>query len=224
LISIIIPTLNEDGCLEATLQRTRRLPGEKEIIVTDGGSTDKTCDIARRYGRLIQAPRGRGTQMALGAEESRGDILLFLHADCWLEGGALEGAEEAVARGAVAGCFRQRIDQPGMAYRLIESCANFRACVLGLLYGDSGLFVRRDLYFQAGGFPKEPLLEDLLLGRNLRRLGPVLLSSQGLIHVSARRWQQRGVLRTTLLNWFITASFLLGVSPRRLARWYEAVR
>jgi rSAM/selenodomain-associated transferase 2 len=221
-VSIILPTLNEESCLGETL-RLLQTQRPHEILVVDGGSTDATCDIAVAADRLLQGVRGRAAQMNLGAAYATGDVLLFLHADCRLEPGALEAAERCLRRGAAAGCFRMRVDAVGAVYRLIDFCATARVRLTGLLYGDQELFVRRKLFEEVGGFPPLRLMEDVFISKMLRRRGRIAVAPQRIV-VSARRWRKTGVVRQTLRNWTLTALAAGGVSPDRLAALYPVVR
>jgi rSAM/selenodomain-associated transferase 2 len=222
-VSVLIPTLNEAGRLGETL---RRLRAERphEIIVADGGSADATCRLAAAADRLLHAPRGRAAQMNHAAAHATGDVLLFLHADCTPEPGALRAAEACLRRrGVAAGCFRMTVAAPGWFYRLIDAAATARVGLTGLVYGDQGLFVRRELFRRVGGFPAVRLMEDLFLSRALRRRGRVVVAPRR-IFVSPRRWQRLGVVRQTLRNWALTALAAGGVHPDRLATYYPVVR
>ena len=222
-VSVIIPTLNEEACLAETLNllRTHR---PHEVIVADGGSSDATRRLAARADRLVHGPRGRALQMNAGAACATGDILLFLHADCSLEPGALDEAERRLGKpGVAAGCFTMRVRAPGPLYRLIDACATARVRLTGLVYGDQGLFLRRDVFERVGGFPPLKLMEDVFISRALRRLGRVIVLPQR-IEVSPRRWQRVGLVRQTLRNWALTALAAGGVPPDRLAAFYPAVR
>jgi rSAM/selenodomain-associated transferase 2 len=221
--SVVIPTLNEAACLAQTL-RSVRAEGPHEVLVVDGGSTDATCDLAREADRLLHAPRGRAAQMNHGAAHATGDLLLFLHADCTLEPGALRSAERCLGkRGVAAGCYRMTVTAPGLAYRLIGACASARVRLTGLVYGDQGLFVQRRRFERVGGFPPLALLEDVFISKALRRQGRVVVAPSR-IFVSPRRWQRSGVLRQTLRNWALTALAAGGVHPNALAAFYPVVR
>lgn len=222
-ISVIIPTLNEAGCLGETLRGLReQRPGE--ILVVDGGSRDDTCGIAAAGARLLHSPPGRAVQMNRGAAQARGDVLLFLHADCTLEAGALEEAERRLGASSVAaGCFTMTIPADHPLYRSIAVCASARVRLTGLIYGDQGLFLRRADFERLGGFPRLGLMEDVFLSRQLRRLGRMIVLPRR-IFVSPRRWQHEGILRQTLRNWTLTALAAGGVSPNRLAAHYPAIR
>ena len=222
-VSVIIPTLNEAACLAETL-RSIRAEKPHEIIVVDGGSGDGTCERAEVADRLLRGPRGRAAQMNHGADHAVGDVLLFLHADCTLEAGALASAEKCLAaRGVAAGCFRMTVTAPGSVYRLIDACATARVRLTGLMYGDQGLFVERRRFARVGGFPPLRLMEDVFISRTLRREGRVVVAPRR-IFVSSRRWRRQGVVRQTLRNWTLTALAVSGVHPDRLAAFYPVVR
>jgi rSAM/selenodomain-associated transferase 2 len=222
-VSVIIPTWNEEACLGETLRRVRE-QGPHEIIVADGGSADGTRHVARAADGLVEGPRGRAAQMNHGAAHARGDVLLFLHADCALEPGALAAAEESLrGRRVAAGCFRMSVTAQAPVYRLIGACATARVRLTGLVYGDQGLFVSRELFEWVGGFPPVRLMEDVAISRALRRLGRVVVAARR-IFVSPRRWQRQGVVRQTLRNWALTGLAAAGVHPDRLAAYYPAVR
>jgi rSAM/selenodomain-associated transferase 2/rSAM/selenodomain-associated transferase 1 len=221
LLSIVVPTFNEERTIEQTLGAIAGLP-DVEVIVADGGSTDATAEIARRVGVCVVPVRpGRGRQMNAGAALARGEVLLFLHADTKLPGGFREHVWSTLDRGAVAGAFPLRINDEHSGLRWIEWGANLRSHFLQMPYGDQGLFVRSELFHRVGGFPNWPLMEDYELCRRLRRHGRILLAPAA-ISTSARRWMKLGLWRTTFINQLCIAGFRLGVSPERLAHWYSS--
>lgn len=222
-ISVIVPTLNEAENIPDLVENVRHC-GECELIVVDGGSTDATWDRAAGADLRLRSEPGRAVQQNAGAAASRGDVLLFLHADCRLEPKAFEAIRQALSDPkCVGGCFRQRIDADGWAYRLLECGNALRVRWFGLAYGDQGIFVRREVFERIGGFPKLRLMEDVYLMKRLRRERPFRLIDARL-HVSPRRWQQHGIIRQTQRNWTLLLLAHCGVSPNRLARFYPPAR
>jgi rSAM/selenodomain-associated transferase 2 len=217
-LSVVIPTWNEAGNLATTLDA---LPKRAEVVVADGGSVDGTVEIARRSGaRVLACEQGRARQMNRGARETQGDTLLFLHADAVLGAGATEAIEGALADPAVVGgFFRLRIRSARTALRLAAFGSNLRARGLGLPYGDQGIFLRRSIYEELGGFPDVPFLEDLALIRMLRRKGR-LAPLEVTLSTGDRHWRELGVVGTGLLDWTMVALFFFGVSPKTLAPHY----
>jgi hypothetical protein len=162
--------------------------------------------------------------MNLGAAHATGAVLLFLHADCSLEVGALELAERCLHRKGIAGgCFTMAVRAPGLLYRTVDFCATARVRLTGLVYGDQGLFLYRRLFERLGGFPRLRLMEDLIFSRELRRQGRIAVVPRR-VFVSPRRWQGAGLVRQTLRNWVLTALVAGGVHPDRLAAFYPVVR
>lgn len=220
-VSIIIPALNEEPLIGTAVEKARATRPH-EIIVVDGGSRDATAEVAAELGALVVAsPRGRGRQQNVGARLATGDVLLFIHADNWLDQRGLDQIQTSLADPKIlGGAFRQQIEAAGRLYRWLEQGNAWRARRRGLPYGDQGIFLRRETFLQLGGFPDVELMEDLLLMRRFREIArPILLP--GPLHVSPRRWQQHGIIRQTLRNWSLQMAQRLGVSPERLARFYQ---
>lgn len=220
-LSIIVPALNEAARLSATLSRIPKTP-EMEVILVDGGSTDATRESAVSAGvRVMDSPRGRGQQMNAGAREAKGEFLLFLHADTLLPDGFADYIPAILSRpGVSAGAFQLKFHPPLAGLRFIERMANWRAGTLQWPYGDQAIFLRADRFRALGGFADIPILEDLDLIRRLGRQGRIAIAPVP-VTASSRRWQQYGVWRTSLINQFILAGYLAGISPSRLARFYQ---
>ena len=218
-LSIIIPTLNEELRIAATLKQI----GEGvEIIVVDGGSTDKTREIAEQLGAkvIISSSKGRAFQMNLGAKIAKGDILLFLHGDTLLPHEFQEQIINTLSQsGIVAGAFELKIDGEEKTLRLVEKLVNWRSRWLSLPYGDQGIFLKASILADLGGFPELPIMEDFDLIQRLKKLGKISIISTPVL-TSARRWQRLGIFKTTLINQMIILGYWLGISPARLARWY----
>lgn len=221
MISVIIPTLNEAAGLAATLDRVRSVLPHAEIVVADGGSTDGTAGIALAHGvRLVSGPRGRGRQLAAGAEVAHAEVLLFLHADTRLPPDALAVIERGLADPRVRiGTFRLSFDSGSWFLRV---CAWFtRYDSVFTRFGDQGIVVRRDFYTQLGGFPAWPLFEDVELLRRARRLTRIISFPSAVI-TSARRFRRGGHLGQQCRNGWLLCRFLAGTSPYILAAEYAA--
>ena len=220
-ISVIIPALDEARVIGRALASAADEP-EVELIVVDGGSRDATAEIARSYGAaVVTSLPGRARQMNAGARIATGETLLFLHADTRLPPQfAREVRRILNLPGVVAGAFELKIDGADWALRLVERAANLRSRLLQLPYGDQGFFLRATLFRNLGGYPEILFMEDLELGRRLRRRGQIVTAPLSAL-TSARRWETLGVLRATLLNQFFLLAYLLGLPPRRIAHWYD---
>lgn len=219
-ISIVVPVLNEANTLGPLLDSLREVP-DAEVIVVDGGSDDGSPAIARSRGaEVMAATRGRGSQMNAGAARATGNLLLFLHADARLPRNFDVWVRRTLAFDDVAlGAFSLRIDAPGRGYRFLSRAANLRSVWLNTPYGDQGLFLRREVFEAAGGFPELPLLEDYALVRAVRQAGAVVTLPLETA-VSARRWKREGAVRVTIKNIAAFIAFPLGVSAERIAAWY----
>jgi rSAM/selenodomain-associated transferase 2 len=224
-LSVIIPALDEAGAIAATLAPLQawRERGA-EVIVVDGGSRDGTPDLAApRADRVLDGPRGRARQMNAGAGAARGGILVFLHADTRLPADGDRAIAEAVAGPRQWGRFDIRLDGADRhpLLRLVGAMMNMRSRLTGIATGDQALFVTRDAFDGAGGFPDQPLMEDIALSGSLKRTAgrPACLRERAL--TASRRWEENGITRTIALMWGLRLAYFLGVSPRRLAAWYR---
>lgn len=220
-ISAIIPVVNEESRIENAIEKAW-LAGADEVIVVDGNSTDNTAALAQNSNcSLIQSTPGRAKQQNHGVQQATGVVVLFLHADTWLEEGGCDQIRSCLAdREVLAGAFQQQIESQNRLVRWIERGNARRVRWFNLAYGDQGIFVRKEVFDAIGGFPDVPLMEDYILSQRLRKQAPFALLP-GPLHVDARRWEKQGALRQTLRNWSITAAFRLGVSPERLAQHYR---
>lgn len=222
-LSVVIPTLNEAARIGARLDELAAMPEVAEVVVADGGSGDDTVRVAsaRPGVRIVAAPRGRASQQNAGAAQATGDVLLFLHADVSLPPEAPGLAEEALRDpGVVAGAFRTWTVAdagPSLLTPLLH-LADLRSRYSRLPYGDQAIFVRAEAFRTVGGFPPQPLLEDLELSRRLRRLGRIRVLPAS-VRVSGRRFLARPVFYFLAVNLF-PALYALGVSPDALERLY----
>ncbi len=227
MLSIVVPTLNEGTTIGALLGDLCALTVPHEVIVADGGSTDETTQAAALAGaRVIHAARGRGAQLAAGAQAAHGMWLAFLHSDVRIGAAARLELERVVRTGTPPHVyvFSLRIAASGVGYRLVEWGADRRTRWARLPYGDQGLIVARETYDRVGGYDASlPIMEDVELMRRLRRTAPLEVLGAPLT-VSARRWARIGLVRGTLRNWTLLSAYLLGVHPNRLARAYAPPR
>ncbi len=221
-LSVIVPTLNAEAALPETLDRL--LPGVaagvlREVIVSDGGSADKTVHLADLSGaEIVSGPAGRGGQLARGAARARGDWLLFLHADTHLPPDWVGLIAQHAARSDDAAAFQLRFRARGIPAQFTAWFANTRSRLFGLPYGDQGLLISRRLYDEIGGYRDQPLMEDVAIARALR--GRLVLLD-GHVSTSAARYQQDGWMRRGLLNLWTLARYRLGARPEALARSYH---
>ena len=222
-ISVVMPVLNEAQLVARTLADTRAVIGDAELIVVDGGSGDGTPELARPYAHVLSARRGRAVQMNAGAMLARGEVLLFQHADTWMPPGALDMVRDAMADPAVlGGAFAIRFDEPGWMYEKMGRDTSARSHT-GSYTGDQCMFIRRDVFWRMGGYPRMEIMEDVELSHTLRRLGPVRMIDTPVV-TSARRHRKCGLINVLLLCWRIRILYALGVSDRTLKRMYPDVR
>lgn len=217
-LSVIVPTLNEAANLGGLLRRLSETPGVDEVVVADGGSTDGTPGLVRPPVRLVRSEPGRGIQLRAGAGEATGDVLLFLHADVVPPRDLADQIGGAIDSGFAGGNFRLRYPDGGLLGRWLEVLAPINRRQKRY-YGDSGIFVRRDVYDACGGMPHVPIMEDVIFVRRMERRGKTAYLPGPMVS-SGRRWEERP-LRTLLLWASMQAAFALGVSPWRLARFYR---
>jgi rSAM/selenodomain-associated transferase 2 len=223
VISVIIPVLNEEASLGATLESVHRATGDCELIIVDGGSTDTTPAIAARYGRLLRSQRGRAVQMNHGAAHATGDILLFLHADVLFPVDGLRAIEQSLGDPRIVGGNLSIVYEGTSHVSRVFTLINQWRRPFGIFYGDSGIFVRRIVFEAMNGYRLLPLMEDYDFARRLIRRGRTVCLNQPL-WVSARRWDEYGLLRT-LLAWVVLHfCYYLRVPTTLWSRLYPAVR
>ncbi len=242
-ISVIIPSFNEERRIRACIESAQRI-NPLEVIVVDGGSTDRTCEIAQEAGAIVvRSSKGRGIQMNKGASFAKGKVLLFLHADtimpeteisslCYPElGSGSQGMlkqvqhdiMESLTDKNIGGFFRLKFDDNSLSTRLVEIFANLRARLFSLPYGDQAIFIKRDVFKKIGGFKEYPFLEDIDLVIRIRKFGKLKYIPLKVI-ASSRRLNKGYLLSpifVSLKNVVIALLFMLGVGPSRLARLYK---
>jgi len=221
-ISVIIPTLNEESHVEKTLRSIMKQEGDYEVYVVDGGSTDNTVTIAKRYTTVINSPRGRANQMNAGARLSKGDILLFLHSDTLLPDDAFREIKKKMRDATVAGgSFYIAFDADNFILRGVSFITRFNFRLFH--FGDQGIFVRRDVFQKLRGYKEMPIMEDYDFYKRLRTKGKVILIRMPVIS-SARRFTKKGVIRQLLLNKFVVLAYWAGVDIHTIKRFYNDMR
>lgn len=232
MISIVIPTYNEENFIEKTLIRLSALKKEAdfEIIVTDGKSTDRTTTLAGTYSKVVTADKGKGRQLNAGANHATGDILFFVHADMYLPGGALNKIEQVInIDGYDGGGF---VNEFSSHNRKIKRLSCLLSTLLinrssrnkNIFYGDNGIFVRKDVFHSLGGFKEIPIMEDYDFSFRLKSSYKVYEIIRPPLIVDPRRLLKDGCAKT-IMKWILIKKFyLMGVPPHKLTAWYKDTR
>jgi len=220
-ISIIIPVLNEATIIQSTLLELKKTQGV-EIIVVDGGSKDNTTNIVQQTGvKLISVTGGKAVQMNKGAYIAQSELLLFLHGDTRLPQNFVHLVKETLEQPkVVAGAFELAINSAEKSLRWVELMVKIRSYLFRLPYGDQGIFIRKKLFEQIGGYQDLAIMEDFDLIQRLKRQGEIAIAS-GQATTSGRRWQKLGVWQTTAINQLVIAGYYLGISPTKLSDLYR---
>lgn len=226
VLSIIVPVLNEECTLPALLKDIRlcqqKIPFEMECLVVDGGSTDRTVKICQENDfPVLISPRGRGQQMRFGAKHARGEFLLFLHADSHLTPQhCLVAVQTMQANGVVGGGFQLKFDDRHFILKFAERVNRFRFGCTKILYGDHGIFTKKEIYEKVGGISSQALFEDIDFSKRLKKQGRLVMVPPPLV-TSARRFKYGGIVKTYLRMAALHVLYWLKVSPEILAKIYE---
>jgi len=219
--SIIIPTLNEEIAIVDCLTPLQANRNCCEIIVSDGGSLDKTKRLALPLAdKVIDSERGRAAQMNAGAREATGDILIFLHADTLLPPNALQLIQQSINANKRWGRFDIELSGQHPLLKVIASFMNIRSRLTGIATGDQVIFAEKSFFFDMGQYPEIPLMEDITLCKKFRlTCSPICLKSK--VISSARRWEEFGILKTIVLMWSLRLRYFFGADPKTLANLYN---
>lgn len=226
-ISVIIPALNERAVIGHTLKQFSNIPIDTvlhEIIVVDGDRNGSTIKAVTNPAVITAtAPKGRALQMNHGAGLASGEILLFLHADTLLPPGGLRRITDALSGSSAEwGAFDLEIASGRLVFRFIEAVVRIRTAITRIPYGDQAVFLTKDLFSRAGGYPKIPIMEDVALIRRVKKLGATGCRVPEKVYTSPRRWETEGVVYCTLRNWLLLICYLLGARPETLAKYYRS--
>lgn len=221
--SIIIPVLNEKSNIERLAELLPALKGDYEVILADGGSSAGELAAAGKSFTVVSCERGRAMQMNTAARLAKGEVLLFLHGDSVIDAKALLAAEALLTRGYDAGCFTMEFDDRGFWLSLIAYLSNVRVRLFKIMFGDQGIFIRREAFDRLGGFPDIPIMEDLQFSLEARRhirIGQCRIR----IITSARRFKKNGVLRTIMLMHWLKLLYFIGADTKKLNEIYQNMR
>jgi rSAM/selenodomain-associated transferase 2 len=224
-LSVIIPVINEEKNLNKLLSNLQKSP-DIEFIFVDGGSKDNTIQLIKSAGfKVILSPiLRRSYQMNLGAENAQGKILLFLHGDTLLPQNYDQIINDIVNQNKfILGAFKLSIDSKKSIFRLLEITVNARSNYLSLPYGDQGIFIKKKVFEQLGKYKDIPLMEDFELVKKAQKYGKIYLAKSPVI-TSSRRWDNLGIIKTTLINQLIIIGYYLKISPEKLALFYGKVK
>ncbi|NUR05214.1 MAG: glycosyltransferase family 2 protein [Streptomyces sp.] len=221
-VSIVVPALNEAAVIGPALTRLRRDFPDCEVVVVDGGSSDRTPEIAARLATVVHGPRGRARQMNEGARHCTGDVLWFVHADTAVEPAALGQLRACLADPhVVGGGLNLRFDRRTPGLDFLARTSNARARRLHHVFGDQAMFIRRTVFDALGGFPDLAVMEDLEMSRRLHRLGRLCVLP-AVSTASSRRFTEHGTWRMIAFMQYLKVLYFLGVEPERIRRRYAA--
>lgn len=216
MISVIIPTLNEQEHILRLVYSLKILEG-LEILVADGGSTDETCRLLEGTCKVIHSERGRALQKNAGAREASGDLLWFLHADSIIDRTMLDAICNVMKdEAAIGGGFSLRFDDPSVFLKWLAIASDWRARITKIIFGDQGFFIRRTVFEKLGGFPPVALMEDWIISQKSKSYGKLVLLPETIV-TSSRRFRKKGIIRTCLLMKCIVILF----PTERLERMYR---
>jgi len=220
MISIIIPCLNEEDNIGTLIHSLKKWHSEIEVIVVDGGSNDNTVAIAKPLAdQFIEATSGRANQLNKGAEQAKGELLWFIHADTIIPKTAFMQLIKIQTQKNLWGRFDVYLSGQHWAFRMIEFMMNQRSRLTGIATGDQGIFINHQLFKEIGGFPNLKLMEDIEISTRLKKVCPPLCLKQKII-TSSRRWQENGIFKTILKMWWFRLSWFFGANDQKLQEKY----
>lgn len=223
--SIIIPVYHESSEINRSLRQLSTLKTKNpfEIIVVDGDPKESTLKVIKVNNiRKLKSAKGRARQMNFGAKKAKGSILLFLHADTELPKNGLLEIQNVLNNDKIkAGAFDLGFNTPKLMMKIIAKVSSWRSRITRIPYGDQTFFIRKDYFWKIGGFKEIPLMEDVELMKRIRKQGDKISIISDTVKTSSRRWEEEGLVYTTLRNWGLTIFYFFGVSPKILVRFYR---
>jgi rSAM/selenodomain-associated transferase 2 len=225
MVSIVIPVLNEEKNISQLLENLYKLRGKKEIIVVDGGSEDRTVELASPLADVVlESLKGRALQMNAGAKKANGEILWFVHSDSIVEEGSLKAIEESILNGNIGGGFSLYFhDSENFFMKYIAFTSNLRSSFGKLFFGDQGIFIKKECFLLSGGFPNIAIMEDFEFSLIIKKIGHMKRLKEK-IGTSSRRFTSKGIFKTFFLMQKMKLLYLMGVPPEKLKKIYREVR
>ncbi|MEG0855515.1 MAG: TIGR04283 family arsenosugar biosynthesis glycosyltransferase [Terrisporobacter sp.] len=224
MISIIIPIYNEEKNIIKIQDNLLKLKGDFEVIFCDGGSSDKTIELIDDGYTVLNSPKGRGNQMNYGSEFAKGDILFFLHCDSIIEEDALMKIQKTVDKGFQVGCLKIEFDNSIIWMRICGIMSNLRSKVTKIAFGDQGIFIKKELFDKMNGMPKLPIMEDFEFSLRLRRRKHYIKQIDSKIITSARRFTDKGILKTMYQMQKFQIQYLCGKNIDEINKEYRDIR
>lgn len=222
--SIIIPTLNEEKIISKTIKNLNSLQGDFEVVFSDGGSEDTTLSyINNKKYIIINSEKGRANQLNEGVKKSIGDILIFLHCDSILEEDVLVKIEEKIKQGYKTGCLKIKFDSKRLLMKCCGFFSNLRVKTRGIMFGDQGIFMTRNVYKEIGGVPVMPIMEDYQLSINIKKMYKICQVNSKII-TSARRFEKQGIIKTMWKMQRYQSMFRKGIDINFINKEYKDIR
>lgn len=224
MVSIIVPILNEEKEIVRLQKNLKNLKGDYEVIFSDGGSMDRTLELICPEFHVVQGKKGRGCQMNRAVEAASGDILFFIHSDVGLESDVLLKIPEVVKNGEAVGYLKIRFDSGHILMKICGFMSSLRVRIRKIVFADQGLIIHRELFQKMGKMPEIPLMEDYEFSIRMKKRRVPVVRMDSPILVSARRFEQKGMLRTMWQMQKYQVKYILGSNVEKLAREYENIR
>lgn len=222
-ISIIIPVYNEEDTIRKLQDSLEPLKGKCEILFVDGGSTDQTLSLIPKEYCIIHSKKGRAVQQNVGAKESAGDILFFLHCDSEVPATAVEEIEQVMEKYQV-GCFGIAFHSANLWMKCCQVISNHRIKDRKIMFGDQGIFIKRSLFFEIGGFPEIPIMEDYQFSLTLKERKTKIGIAKSRIYTSDRRFRKGGRLRVMWKMNRLRAKYRQGMDVNKISAMYKDIR